>query len=77
MALLKQALFNHLLNREEEDEDEEVRKQSQTPGTHLRTSDGPSADPHSQRSHLQVPSGHSDTPEHNGEKVFRTCGCVA
>lgn len=77
MALLKQALFNHLLNRDEEDEDEETRKQSQTPETHLRTTNGSSADPHSQKSHLQVPSGHADTPEHNGEKVFRTCSRVA
>lgn len=81
VALLKQALFNHMLSREAEEETEE-NKQSGASGCQLSASlpaspegppaacDGSRASPSSQK--LQLPSGHSglsETPERNGEGI--------
>lgn len=49
--MLKQAVFSHMLRNPED----------------LRASEGPSAEPDSQKNHLQVPP--EETPEGNG--VFR------
>lgn len=48
--MLKQALCNHMLRNSED----------------LRASEGPSADPDSQKNHVQVPPEHPDTPDGNG-----------
>uniref|UniRef100_UPI0037E7B79D rho guanine nucleotide exchange factor 12 isoform X2 n=1 Tax=Semicossyphus pulcher TaxID=241346 RepID=UPI0037E7B79D len=89
LAMLKQALFNHMISREAEEETEE-NKQSGAPGCQLSASfpgspAGPSAG--SEENHVaassltdnnQLPSGitgSSDTPERNGDfMVLDFCG---
>lgn len=51
--MLKQALFSHMLKNSED----------------LRASEGPSADPDTQKNHLQVPPEHPEMLEGNG--VFK------
>ncbi|XP_011609543.2 rho guanine nucleotide exchange factor 12-like isoform X1 [Takifugu rubripes] len=51
LAMLKQALFSHMLRNSED----------------LRASEGPSADPDTQKNHLQVPPEHPEMLEGNGE----------
>lgn len=48
--MLKQALLSHVLRNPDD----------------LRSSQGPLADPDSQKSHLLVPPEHPETPEGNG-----------
>lgn len=50
VAMLKQVLLSHTLRNPED----------------LSSSEGPAADPDSQKSHLQVPPEHPETPEGNG-----------
>lgn len=82
--MLKQALFNHMISRDTEEEKEETQesKQSGTPGCQLSASlpgspDGPSesqASASPQKENPQLPSGNtelSETTEHNGEGIVK------
>ncbi|XP_078122077.1 rho guanine nucleotide exchange factor 12 isoform X1 [Sander vitreus] len=84
LAMLKQALFNHMISREAEGEKEES-KQSGAPGCQLSASlpgspEGPSesrATSSSQKENPQLPSGHtelSEPTEHNGGFVILDFG---
>lgn len=84
VAMLKQALFNHMISREAEGEKEETEesKQSGAPGCQLSASlpgspEGPSesrATASLQKENPQLPSGHtelSESTERNGERIVR------
>lgn len=85
VAMLKQALFNHMISRDAEEETEET-KQSGAPGRQLSASlpaspEGPSAacdesraSASSQKDNAELPSGHtgpSETTERNGERIAK------
>lgn len=89
VAMLKQALFNHMISREAEEETEE-NKQSGAPGCQLSASlpgspegppavcDGSRASASSQKENPQLPSGHtrlSETAERNGEGNNKLYSC--
>ncbi|XP_044077360.1 rho guanine nucleotide exchange factor 12-like isoform X2 [Siniperca chuatsi] len=88
LAMLKQALFNHMISREaeEEKEDTEESKQSGAPGCQLSASlpgspkgpcDESRASASSQKDNPQLPSGHSglsETAERNGGFVVLDFG---
>lgn len=79
LAMLKQALFNHMISRETEEEKEETQESKQNasvPGS----PEGPPesrASAGSQKENPQLPSGHtelSETPERNGGFVVLDFG---
>ncbi|XP_029282607.1 rho guanine nucleotide exchange factor 12-like isoform X2 [Cottoperca gobio] len=73
LAMLKQALFNHMVSREADEEKEESEQLSASlPGSPEGPADS-RASLGSQRENLQLPSAHtelSETPERNGDGGF-------
>ncbi|KAL7389784.1 hypothetical protein ABVT39_009758 [Epinephelus coioides] len=79
LAMLKQALFNHMISRETEEEKEETQESKQSASVPASPEGPPEsrASAGSQKENPQLPSGHtelSETPERNGGFVVLDFG---